>query len=60
MKGIGYRDIESYVRTLVTEGLGKQSQAETGKAEQSGDPPLKEQPSAPNHPVNDNRNDAGK
>ena len=59
MKGIGYRDIESYVRTLVSEGLGKQSQAETGKTELPGDPPSKEQPSATDHPVNDNRNGAG-
>jgi hypothetical protein len=38
MNGIGHNDVESYVRTLVSEGFGKQFEDATGSAGPSGDP----------------------
>ncbi len=39
MNGIGYEDVESYVRTLISEGFGKQLENEArgiGHSEESG------------------------
>jgi hypothetical protein len=62
MNGIGHNDVESYVRTLVSEGFGKQFEDATGSAGPSGDPDPTSPPSVPNQPNNrkkDHRNGAG-
>jgi hypothetical protein len=59
MKDIGYADVESYVRTLVSEGFEKQLKDAVGSTEQSGGPDAKTPPLVPDQPNNrkkDHRN----
>jgi hypothetical protein len=62
MNGIGHRNVESYVRALVSERFGKRLEDAAGNTEQSGGPDKKTPPSAPNQTNNrkkNQRNDTG-
>jgi len=62
MNGIGHNDVESYVRTLIFEGFGKQFGESTGSADPSDDPDPTSPPSVldqPNIRKKDHRNGAG-
>ncbi|MBW2633190.1 MAG: hypothetical protein JRE14_03500 [Deltaproteobacteria bacterium] len=52
MNGIGNNDVESYVRSLVSEGFGKQCENAAGSAGLPGDSVPKTPLSVPDQPNN--------